>query len=647
MVKQIRNNSPIARWSRWAWFVAIFAAFCGHCVVVEWDANPEPSVAGYRVYWGTQSRVYDSVVDVGNATLAQLATPALKTFYAVTAYDTNGMESDFSDEVSYTPPPQNHPPTVTADAYSALNNQTLTVPDELGVLANDSDVDGDALTVIPIDTVQHGTLTLEVSGAFSYAAAIGFTGTDTFSYCVTDGKSTSSVATVTLLISDPNARTNNPPIAAPDSYATTNNQSLTVVAATGVLVNDSDVDGNTLSAVLAANPTHGTVTLRLDGGFTYTPASNFTGSDNFSYKASDGQSLSAVVTVTITVNAPPPPPNQVPVTGDDFYITSRNQILSVQAATGLLSNDSDADGDPLAVTIATTPTNGTLMLQGDGSFVYLPTNDFTGVDVFTYRASDGKSTSALAIVSIVVSLPQQISCEACLANLEAALAPRAQLLAAIHSLKLPTNGTCLELTVAAFGTIARALGPNEDDLVRAALASAAECIAGNLESQLDALDQRAMTLAGSHWTTFASNRTASARQQLARLETNATPLICARAFSTVTTSIKRVEQSIISGDLAPPTLAGETFEWKRSRTETWRIVFNADGFTVQTLDGNPVVQGSYGYTRTSWNAAQMLMVFADPTLGPAPGEVMTTKLKFSRTTCRMAGMLKGTLRRVP
>lgn len=80
------------------------SVFTALAVTVEWDPNPETNVAGYRVYWGTRSRLYDTVIDVGNQTFVQLPTPTVKTYYAVTAYDTDGLESDFSEEVFYEPP---------------------------------------------------------------------------------------------------------------------------------------------------------------------------------------------------------------------------------------------------------------------------------------------------------------------------------------------------------------------------------------------------------------------------------------------------------------------------------------------------------------------------------------------------------------
>ena len=75
------------------------------------------------------------------------------------------------------------------------------------------------------------------------------------------------------------------------------------MAAPGVLANDSDPDNNPLSAVLVSGPSHGTLTLNPDGAFTYTPATNHTGSDSFTYQASDGTLASELATVTLTVTA--------------------------------------------------------------------------------------------------------------------------------------------------------------------------------------------------------------------------------------------------------------------------------------------------------------------------------------------------------
>jgi VCBS repeat-containing protein len=96
--------------------------------------------------------------------------------------------------------------------------------------------------------------------------------------------------------------TNRAPAAAADAYSTAEDTPLTV-AAPGVLGNDTDPDGDSLSAVVVSGPAHGSLNLNADGGFTYTPAANFNGTDTFTYQASDGTAQSSPATVTITVTA--------------------------------------------------------------------------------------------------------------------------------------------------------------------------------------------------------------------------------------------------------------------------------------------------------------------------------------------------------
>ena len=92
---------------------------------------------------------------------------------------------------------------------------------------------------------------------------------------------------------------NDAPIAQDDAYSTAEDTALTV-GAPGVLGNDSDADGNPLTAILLTQPTHGTVTLSPNGQFVYVPATNFSGSDSFTYKANDGSLDSGSATVRIT-----------------------------------------------------------------------------------------------------------------------------------------------------------------------------------------------------------------------------------------------------------------------------------------------------------------------------------------------------------
>src|SRR5262249_36776954 len=152
-----------------------------------------------------------------------------------------------------------------------------------------------------------------------------------------------------------------------DELTTAEDTPLTI-AAPGVLGNDTDVDGDALTATLVNPPLHGTVTLGPDGSLVYTPNANFNGVDGFSYVANDGQadSAGAAVTTQPTPVSEPRPPTA------DSYTTDEDTPLVVDATMGVLSNDSDPEGDPMTATLVAGPANGTLTLNPDGSFNYTP-----------------------------------------------------------------------------------------------------------------------------------------------------------------------------------------------------------------------------------------------------------------------------------
>src|SRR5438876_1923155 len=204
--------------------------------------------------------------------------------------------------------------------------QTCALPIFLG---NDTDIDGDALTAVLVSGPSHGTLTLNPDGSVSYNPAPGYNGPDSFSYKANDGAADSDVATVTITVH----AENDAPVAADDNYSLNQDTTL-IVSAPGVLGNDTDVDGDSLSAVLVTSPGHGTVTLNGNGGFTYSPAAGYSGPDSFTYQANDGATNSGIATVTITVNAV----NNGPVAVDDNYSVNEDTTLTVSAP-GVLAND--------------------------------------------------------------------------------------------------------------------------------------------------------------------------------------------------------------------------------------------------------------------------------------------------------------------
>jgi predicted outer membrane repeat protein/VCBS repeat-containing protein len=262
-----------------------------------------------------------------------------------------------------------------------------------GILLNDTDVDGEPLHPFLVSGPSHGTLTLSPSGAFFYTPDPSFTGTDSFTYKANDGQLDSNVATVTITVMPVNVA----PVANNDVYSTSEDTPL-AVPAPGLLGNDTDADGDPLSAVLVSGPAHGTVAMSSNGAFTYSPAANFNGTDSFTYKANDGTADSNVATVTITVR----PVNDAPVANDDSYSTAEDNPLTVSVP-GVLANDTDTDGDALTAVLVSGPIHGTLALSGDGSFTYTPAANFNGTDSFTYKANDGQLDSYVATVTITVS----------------------------------------------------------------------------------------------------------------------------------------------------------------------------------------------------------------------------------------------------
>ena len=285
----------------------------------------------------------------------------------------------------------NDPPVASDDAYTTDEDTLLTITAP-GVLSNDADVDGNPLTAVLEIGPANGTLTLNPDGSFTYTPNANWNGTDTFTYHASDGTTTSNVATVTITVN----AVNDAPVAADDAY-TTDEDTLLTIAAPGVLGNDTDADGNTLTAAPENGPTNGMLTLNANGSFTYTPNANWNGTDTFTYRASDGTDSSNVATVTITVNAV----NDAPVAANDAYATDEDVPLTI-AAPGVLGNDSDADGNTLTAAPENGPSNGTLTLNANGSFTYTPNADWNGTDTFTYRASDGAAASNVATVTITV-----------------------------------------------------------------------------------------------------------------------------------------------------------------------------------------------------------------------------------------------------
>ncbi len=188
---------------------------------------------------------------------------------------------------------------------------------------------------------------------------------------------------------------NDVPAATADLYSADMHTPL-VIAAPGVLANDTNPGGDNLTAAMVRAPSHGTLSLQADGSFAYTADGAFTGTDNFTYSAHAISSKSAPASVTIHVE------NKGPSAAPDSYRARKNNPLSI-AAPGVLGNDTDPGGDNLTAGLKAAPVHGTLDLHADGSFIYTPAAiGFTGADSFTYTARNRLYASNTATVTVVL-----------------------------------------------------------------------------------------------------------------------------------------------------------------------------------------------------------------------------------------------------
>ncbi len=193
-----------------------------------------------------------------------------------------------------------NPPTANDDAFTALQNTTLTVS-SASVLFNDTDPDSDPLTAQLVTGAQHGTATLNANGTFSYTPNSSYLGTDTFTYQASDGWLTSSPATVTITV----VASNSAPVAVNDSYSMAHGQPFSVDATQGVLANDSSPSGRPLWVQMVTPPAMSGLVLHQDGSFDVPAAPNAPGTDSFVYRVTDGiNSNTATVTLTIIDPAP-------------------------------------------------------------------------------------------------------------------------------------------------------------------------------------------------------------------------------------------------------------------------------------------------------------------------------------------------------
>ena len=260
------------------------------------------------------------------------------------------------------------------------------------LLGNDSDVEGDALTIASVSAASGGTATLNPDGTVSFAPNPNFNGTATFNYTASDGAASSAVTPVRILV----APVNDAPVALPDIVAAVEDTPITYTAAQ-LLGNDTDVDADTLRIASVLSGSGGTATLNANGTVSFTPNANFNGPADFTYFATDGALTSPAASVTVNVAAV----NDAPVALPDVLSAVEDTPITFPAALFLV-NDVDVEGSALRIASVTSGPGGVAVLNGDGSVSFAPAPNFNGLASFTYTVSDGSAVSAGVRVSVNV-----------------------------------------------------------------------------------------------------------------------------------------------------------------------------------------------------------------------------------------------------
>ena len=301
--------------------------------------------------------------------------------YTIT--DSRGLSASAIDPVTvaYGAGP-NHPPTANHDVTTITKNTTLT---NFNLVSNDTDVDGDVLTIESVVNGPNGTATINSpASTINFVPQTNFVGTATFNYSVTDGRGGHSTAVVDVVVQEP---TNQAPVANDDYVSVTGHDFLNIY----VLGNDSDPEGQAITISGKTNASNGTTGFD-SGKVWYQAFTGFVGTDTFTYTIKDIYGAQATATVHITVGNTPPYQNPVTVN------TAYNTAITFDPRSG----PTDIDGQAVSVQSVTQPSGGagTAQVLSASSVRFTPTAGFSGATTFDFTVADtagGQFTSTITV----------------------------------------------------------------------------------------------------------------------------------------------------------------------------------------------------------------------------------------------------------
>jgi hypothetical protein len=371
--------------------------------VTATNADAGTTLSGWTIVSGNADGIFAINGATGELTVADNTNLDFETStgYSLGVSVSDGVNTSAIEAVEIAVSDQNDEPPVIAPGQTFSVSETTASGTLLGtVIATDGDagavlsdwviVSGNAAGIFAIDNAT-GVLTVADDSNLDFE----LTSIHVLGLRVSDGTNASAAQTATVSVTN----VNETPTANGDAYSLNEGATLTTTAASGVLANDSDTDGDTLTVTLVIGPVRAaSFSLNADGSFAYQHGGSETTADSFTYAISDG-ALTVQATALLTVS----PRNDAPVAVADVYTINGNTSLTVAADLGVLANDSDVDGPALTTQLVVGPAVGSLTLNANGGFNFVPPVAFSGSVTFTYLATDGLLTSGPATVTISVS----------------------------------------------------------------------------------------------------------------------------------------------------------------------------------------------------------------------------------------------------
>ncbi|HZL44354.1 MAG TPA: Ig-like domain-containing protein [Verrucomicrobiae bacterium] len=414
--------------------VAQTSALATQSITLAWDPSPDPTVVGYKIYYGVVSRTYTNMVDVGNATNVTISGLIEGTtyYFAATAYNTLGMESSFSAETTYTfqVPIGNQPPTINAISNVAINEDAPQQTVNLSGITAGATNEVQTLTItassgntalIPNPTVNY--ISANTTGTLTFTPVATANGSAVITVTVNDNGASNNITTRTFTVTvNP---VNDPPTLASISNVTINEDApQQTVNLTGISTGAAnEIQTLTITATssnpgLIPNPAVNYINGNTTGTLTYTPVANSNGVSTITVTVNDGGTSNNTVvrTFTVTVTAVNDAPTLDPINNLPLIKGASQQVVNL---TGI-SSGAPNEIQTLTVTASSSntglipnPTVGYTSANTTGTLTFTPVATASGSATITVTVNDGagngNNNTITRTFTVTVDSPPTIS----------------------------------------------------------------------------------------------------------------------------------------------------------------------------------------------------------------------------------------------